>query len=97
MSGETTNHVILHYLDEPIRFLYWTKGELCLYFGIPFIGFVIEEEITSFALLAIGIFMRRFFKKRFGKVNLQIFRYWYFPPDKRNSKLPRSHIRTYLG
>ena len=37
------NHIILNHIDEPIKILFWTKGELCLFF-LPFMWGVLSDE-----------------------------------------------------
>jgi type IV conjugative transfer system protein TraL len=96
-TKHTPKHAILHYLDEPVRFLYWTKGELGFYFGIPFMGMLLEQELLGVVLTVMSGLVHRAFKKRFGTLNLQVLRYWYFPPDRRLACLPPSHIRNYIG
>ena len=93
----STNHVILHYLDEPVRFLYWTKAELGFYFGMPFMGMLLDQETLGVVLMVLGGLTHRTFKKRFGTLNLFVLRYWYFPPDRRLKVIPPSYIRLYLG
>ena len=95
--SDTVNHAILHYLDEPVRFLYWTKAELGFYFGLPFMGMLLNQELLGFVLTVLGGFLHRTFKKRFGLLNLFILRYWYFPPDRRLLSLPPSYLRSYVG
>ena len=95
--SDSTKHAILHYLDEPVRFLYWTKGELAFYFGVPFMGMIVELELIGFVLTVLGGFLHRQFKKRFGRINLSVLRYWYFPPNKRHKYLPKSYIKRYVG
>ncbi len=95
--SDASKHAILHYLDEPVRFLYWTKGELGFYFGLPFMGMIVEQELLGVVLTVIGGIIHRNFKKRFGKINIPIMRYWYFPPDKRFTGLPKSYIKSYVG
>jgi type IV conjugative transfer system protein TraL len=95
--SESTNHAILHYLDEPVRFLYWTKTELGFYFGMPFMGMLLNQEILGVVLTVMGGLVHRTFKKRFGTLNLFVLRYWYFPPDRRLLCLPPSFLRCYVG
>ncbi len=95
--SNTTSHAILHYLDEPVRFLYWTKSELGFYFGVTFMGMLLEEELLGFIVTVCGGVFHRYFKKRFGRINLLVLRYWYFPPDGRLSVIPPSYLRTYIG
>ncbi len=95
--SDSTKHAILHYLDEPVRFLYWTKGELGFYFGVPFMGMIVEQELLGVVLTVLGGIIHRKFKKRFGKINIPILRYAYFPPDKRHKSLPQSYIKYYVG
>ena len=92
-----TNHAILHYLDEPVRFLYWTKGELGFYFGVPFMGMLLEEELLGFLVTVCGSLLHRYFKKCFGLLNLFVLRYWYFPPEGRHSVFPPSYHLCYIG
>lgn len=95
--SDASKHAILHYLDEPVRFLYWTKGELGFYFCLPFMGMIVEQELLGVVLTVIGGLIHRNVKKRFGKINISIMRYWYFPPDNRFTGLPKSYIKRYVG
>jgi hypothetical protein len=95
--SDATKHAILHYLDEPVRFLYWTKGELGFYFIIPWMGMLLEQFFPSVLLTLIGGFLHRSFKKRFGNINIAVMYYWYLPPNKRSRTLPLSYIKSYVG
>jgi hypothetical protein len=95
--SDATKHAILHYLDEPVRFLYWTKGEMGFYFGVPFMGMLLDQEWLGLALTVIGGLVHRTFKKRFGTLNIPVLRYWYLPPDTRFPLLPASYIKRFVG
>lgn len=95
--SDSTKHAILHYLDEPVRFLYWTKGEIGFYGGVPFMGMLLEQELTSVFVMIFGFILHRQFKKRFKNINLPVLWYWYLPRNKKNKCLAYSYIRYYVG
>jgi type IV conjugative transfer system protein TraL len=94
---EIKNHVILNHVDSPLKILFWTKGELCL-FLMPFLGGVLTDEL----LMGVGISLLNGwgvnrYKKTFGKGQLQAVIYWFLPAHKTLKVLPQSYIREYMG
>lgn len=95
--SDTNKHAILHYLDEPLRILYWTKEEIIFYIGIPFVGMIVDQELLGIVVPIVGALFHRAYKKRFSNINLVIMRYWYFPPNNRFQCIPASYIKNYIG
>lgn len=96
MSVEN-KHVIIHYLDEPVRILYWTKGQMMFFFGLPFMGMILELELEALILTIVGSFIMSQYKKRFPDINMWILAYWYLPPSSKNKCFPLSCKRNYIG
>lgn len=95
MSKE--RHLILNFLDSPLKILLWTKGEWLLIF-VPFLlGVVLNIFFLGVLCSLISIFVIRFFKKHFGKGQLQAVMYWYLPSSSKMQNLPLSYIKEYLG
>jgi type IV conjugative transfer system protein TraL len=97
VSGTSSSeHVILSNLDQPVRFIFWTKGELLLILGPFLFGLFTDQFIlgTVFALISFsGI---RFYKKRFGKGKLEAVRYWYLPRTRQLKAFPPTYLRRFL-
>jgi type IV conjugative transfer system protein TraL len=90
-------HVILNYVDSPIKFLFWTKGELLMFF-VPFVlGLFLHQTLLGIMMAMLNIWAMSKFKKQFGKGALQAVLYWYLPRPRVLKSLPASHIREYLG
>lgn len=91
------NHIILNHIDEPIKILFWTKGELCLFF-LPFMWGVLSDEfVLGLIISGFNSWVISFYKKTFGKGKLQAVMYWFLPHNPRLKSLPPSFIRFYLG
>ena len=90
-------HVIIHYLDEPVRILYWTKGQMMFFFGFPFFGMILEMESAALVVTIVGSILMNQFKKRFQDINFWILYYWYLPANSKNKNFPLSFIRHYVG
>ena len=91
-------HILLHHLDDPLRFLYWTLDEAATIVGPVFFGLAIEHPflglLGSFACYAAV----RTVKKRFGLENLKHALYWYLPKSHKHlPSVPPSYIREYIG
>jgi type IV conjugative transfer system protein TraL len=95
MSKRT--HVIFNFLDSPLKILLWTKGEWSLIFGPFLLGVVLNTFFLGVLCSLISIFVIRFFKKHFGKGQLQAVMYWYLPPTSKLKFLPLSYKKEYLG
>jgi type IV conjugative transfer system protein TraL len=95
--SSSNKHVIIHYLDEPIRILYWTKGQMMFFFGVPMFGMIMEMEMAGLVVTFLGAFVMRQYKKRFPDVNIWILSYWYLPRNNKNKCFPLSCNRNYVG
>lgn len=96
MSNET-KHVIIHYLDEPVRILYWTKEQMAFYMGVPLMGMAFEMLIESLVVTILGAFCHREYRKRFKDVNIQILMYWFLPQNSKNKYFPENYKRDFVG
>ena len=72
-------HSILRYLDAPVKFLFWTKGELLLILGPFFLGIFLDVFISGVVSGAFNFWGIRSFQKLFGMGTLQAVKYWYLP------------------
>jgi type IV conjugative transfer system protein TraL len=95
MSKES--HLILNFLDSPLKILFWTKGEVVLTLGPFILGIVLDAFSFGIICSLVSVFTIRFFKVRFGKGQLQAVMYWYLPPSSKLKYLPSSYIKEYLG
>ena len=93
----SNRHVILNHVDSPLKYIFWTKGEICLFLIPGFIGLFFDQLTLGLVISGLNVFLNREYKKRFGKGQLQAVKYWFFPSEKAFKKLPPSHIREYLG
>ena len=91
-------HIILHHLDDPLRFLHWTLDEALTIMVPAFFGLAIEHPFWG--LIGAGGCYGGLItlKKRFGLENLKHALYWYLPKSTKHlPHLPPSYIREYLG
>ena len=93
----TDRHIILNFLDSPIRILFWTKGELVLTLMPFLLGIILDAFTLGIICSLISVFTIRFFKRKFGEGQLQAVMYWYLPPSSKFKSLPVSYIKEYLG
>lgn len=93
----TNRHVILNYVDTPLKFLLWTVNEIVMLVVPCFIGIVIDQFALG-VIVCVGYFWGyKKYKRRFGKGQFQAVRYWYLPNDSRFKSIPPSFRREYLG
>lgn len=97
MSGypQANLYAILSHLDNPTKFLFWTKGELLLILGPFFLGIFLDALVLGSAAGVINFKGIRVYQKRFGKGLLQAVRYWYLPALKKLQGFYDSSIREY--
>lgn len=98
MSVDYDQHIILHHLDDPLRFLHWTLDEAASITGPIFFGFGVDSP--TYGLIAAGLcyWSLKTLKKRCGLESLKHAVYWYLP--KNQTKLPHtppSYIREFVG
>lgn len=98
MSVDYENHRILHHLDDPFRFLFWTIDEAAAIF-LPFMmGLLVDQLTVGIFCSGFGFFLLRKLKKKFGNGSLRHFLYWYMPHNKQlYKKTPPSYKREFLG
>jgi type IV conjugative transfer system protein TraL len=90
-------HIILSHLDSPVKFLFWTKGEILMVLGPFFISVVLDTFLLGLGACFMNAMIIKTYKKRFGKGQLQAVMYWYFPPTPKLKGLPVSNIREFLS
>ncbi len=89
-------HVILNHVDTPLKILFWTTGELLMWFVPCFLGLILNQLILGLIISVIGGLINKKYQQHFGKGQFQAVKYWFLPPDV-SIKLPKSYVRTYLG
>lgn len=89
-------HVILNHVDTPLKILFWTTGELLMWFVPCFLGLMLNQLILGLIISVIGGLINKKYQQHFGKGQFQAVKYWFLPPDV-GIKLPKSYVRTYLG
>lgn len=90
-------HIILNYVDTPLRLLLWTVPEILMMIGPFFLGLLLEQ-LSLGVLVSIGYFyVCKKYQQRFGKGQFHAVQYWYFPTSRRFQSLPSSYLREYLG
>lgn len=97
MTSVAKCHVILGYLDSPLKILYWTKGEILMVLGPFFVSVFLDAFLFGITASFLNVMVIKNYKKRFGKGQLQAVLYWYLPPTPRLAGLPLSYIREFLG
>jgi type IV conjugative transfer system protein TraL len=93
----TNRHVILNYVDTPLRFLLWTVHEIVMLVVPCFIGIIIDHFVLGVTVSVIYFWGYKKYKRRFGKGQFQAVRYWYFPLERRFKAIPPSFRREYIG
>ena len=60
----TSSHIILNHVDTPIKWLFWTSGELLLYVTPAFLGVTLDQFTLGVCTMGINIWPRSInFKK----------------------------------
>lgn len=91
-------HIILHHLDDPLRFLHWTLDEAMSITGPAFFGLAVEHPLLGLIGSGVCYWALTTTKKRFGFESLKHALYWHLPKsDQRLPNTPPSYIREYLG
>lgn len=95
MSDYTTTYV-MRYLDNPMRFLFWTWDE-ALVIAVPFIMCLVANMmITGMCLSGALYFGYRWARSRLKAGVLSHLWYWYMPSGPMKT-LPQSSKRQYLS
>jgi type IV conjugative transfer system protein TraL len=96
--ADLEKHLILHRLDDPLRFFYWTIDEAVLGAGIPIVGLMLNYPGFGLIFGLSSFWVLRKLKKRLGGGTLRHALYWYFPHNVKHLKVtPPSYIREYVG
>lgn len=90
-------HVILSFVDTPLKYLFWTKGEIALFLGPLFLGMILNQVTLGIIISALNAWGSRKYKRQFGRGKLEAVKYWYFPSSRIFKGIPASHIREYIG
>ncbi len=90
-------HVILNYVDTPLKILLWTIPEILMFLGPCFVGLIIDQLTLGFGTSVVLIWGYKKYQRCFGKGQFQAVKYWFLPPDLRLKAFPKSYIREYLG
>lgn len=95
---------IPRYLDEPELFPIWTKGESIVIFTPTLGGYFMGKGLGLLLGLVLGVTLLKFLKNFTLKQGRYWFLrrcYWYLPRRflvySLYQRLPRSHIREYIG
>lgn len=92
-----TRHVILNYVDTPLRILFWTVPELLILIVPLFLGLMIDQLILGVLISVISFWGNKKYQQRFGKGQIEAVKYWFFPRNRKFKSLPPSFVREYVG
>jgi len=90
-------HVILNYVDTPLKILFWTVPEILLLVVPLLIGLMINQLILAIIISLVNCWANKKYQQHFGKGQFQAVSYWFFPQDMRFKILAPSFIREYQG
>jgi type IV conjugative transfer system protein TraL len=90
-------HVILNYVDTPLKILFWTVPELLMLIMPCFIGLLISQLTAGLLTSLFYFWLTKVYQRHFGKGQLHAVMYWLLPANKRFKQLPHSFIREYVG
>jgi type IV conjugative transfer system protein TraL len=95
--SQYSQHVVLNYIDTPMKILFFTVPEILGCLGPLMLGLAIKQfTVGCFGSLSF-IFVYRSYKRHFGRGQFAAVKYWFLPLDARLRTLPPSYIREYLG
>ena len=66
MTTAAKCHVILSYLDSPLKILFWTKGEILMVLGPFFVSVFLDAFLFGITASFINVIVIKNYKKRFG-------------------------------
>jgi type IV conjugative transfer system protein TraL len=95
--SQYSQHVVLNYIDTPLKILFFTVPEMMGVIGPAIIGLAIDHFGLGFLGSLSFIFVYRSYKRHFGRGQFAAVKYWFLPLDARLRTLPPSYIREYLG
>lgn len=97
-ESEYDKYVILRYLDNPVRILFWTIDEMLIVFAPIAIGFISGFPGISLIIATLGYLGLRYIKTHFGNGLLRHAIYWYLPFTETSLQVKvKSYIREYIG
>ncbi len=90
-------HIILNYVDTPLKILFWTMPEILMLIAPLFIGLIINQLTLALIISIFNFWANKKYQQHFGKGQFCAVRYWFLPRDRRFKTLPPSFIREYVG
>ena len=90
-------HIILNYLDTPLKILFWTVPEILMLVVPCFIGLIIDQAILGLMISIFSFWLTKKYQQHFDKDQFQAVQYWFLPPNRRFKSLPPSFAREYIG
>lgn len=95
---QSSDTVILNYLDLPPRILLWPVSEVTLVALPSFFMMFFGKVLTGFFISCVLIFVIKTFKRSFGTGYLHGVMYWYLPTSKEQFKVtPPSYVRVFIN
>jgi len=92
------DHVILNYLDQPLKFFIWPAKTVGAVLGPVGLFILLGKPIWGVAISLIMAFAIREYKRRFGAGSLIGLAYWVLPHRRKEMPMtPPSHIREFIG
>ena len=90
-------HIILNYVDTPLKILFWTMPEILMLIAPLFIGLIINQLTLALIISIFNFWANKKYQQHFGKGQFCAVKYWFLPHDRRFKTLPPSFIREYVG
>ena len=90
-------HVILNYVDSPLKILFWTMPELLMLVVPCFIGLIIDQVTLCLIISVFNFWVSKKYQQYFGKGQFQAVTYWFLPRNRRFKTLLPSFVREYIG
>jgi type IV conjugative transfer system protein TraL len=90
-------HVILNYVDTPLKILFWTVPEILMLIIPLFIGLIINQLMLALIVIIGNFWVNKKYQQQFGKGQFQAVLYWFLPADYRFKTIAPSFIREYVG
>lgn len=94
---EQSCHVILKHIDNPVRFLFWTKFEILIFILPCFLGLIMDQFLIGCLISFLNLRINKFYKRRFGKGQCQSIFFWYLPLQNNFKGFPKSYIREFIA
>ena len=90
-------YVVLNYVDTPLKILFWTKGEIALFFLPMFFGLCFEFFVAGIVLSFLSALLINRYKKTFGRGQLQSVTYWFMLRAKPLAIFPEAFKQEFPG